>query len=174
VDLRGQPTTNYGSAGGFNVVHETNTSSGGSGLVRFAIFQSEGGPVPAGATIISATLSLYKYNGGQAVIKASRLLKSWNPSSATWNLAAGGASWTTAGANGAGADYLASADGQDSVGDADADGCNVWPNFPAACWANIDVTSSSSGTTTCRYGTASRPRRPATRGTTSPMRHTDC
>ena len=29
-------------------------------LFRFAIFQSEGGPVPNGATIVSATLSLYK------------------------------------------------------------------------------------------------------------------
>src|SRR5437762_1318452 len=45
------------------------------GLYRFAIFQSEGGPVPDGSTITSATLSLYKAFGPAVTYQASRLLK---------------------------------------------------------------------------------------------------
>jgi PKD repeat protein len=130
-------TTNYANAE-LSVSHEAQNHSS---LIRFAIFQSEGGPVPNGATITAATLSLYKYGGPSAVIKASRLLKNWNEAQVTWNLAATGTSWTTAGANGSGSDYVATADGQGSVGDAATDGCNVFPNWPAACWLNIDVTS---------------------------------
>jgi hypothetical protein len=63
--------------------------------LRFAIFQSEGGPVPNGATIISATLSLYKWNGPDMVVKASRLLKSWNESQVTWFHTATGVTWTS-------------------------------------------------------------------------------
>src|SRR3979409_1026224 len=59
--------------------------TGNSGLVRFAIFPSEGGPVPAGATITSATLSLYKYWGPDGTFKASRMLKNWPELQSTWN-----------------------------------------------------------------------------------------
>jgi hypothetical protein len=107
-------------------------------VMRFAIFAREGGPVPDNATVHSATLSLYKFNGPDTVIKASRLLKSFSESQATWNVAATGASWTTAGALGAGSDYLATADGQTAIGD--ATGCTSAP-FPDTCWLNINVTS---------------------------------
>jgi PKD repeat protein len=108
-------------------------------LIRFAIFQSEGGPVPNGATITSATLSIYTPYGPDVVTKASRLLKSWSEMQVTWNAAAAGAPWTTPGALSAGNDYVATADGQGSVGDANANGCSTtWG--ADACWLNINVT----------------------------------
>jgi PKD repeat protein len=108
-----------------------------SGVIRFAIFQSEGGPVPNGATIISATLSLYQFQGPDAVIKASRLLKSWNEQQVTWNVAATGTPWTAAGANSAGNDYLATPDGQAQSPNADALNCTTPSD---SCWLHIDVT----------------------------------
>src|SRR4029077_3938287 len=79
---------------------ETNESM----MVRFKIFAAEGGPVPDGATITSATLSFYKFLGPDAVVKASRLLKNWSEAQATWNVAATGTPWTTPGALSAGND----------------------------------------------------------------------
>ena len=129
------------------------TETQDSAVIRFAIFESEGGPIPNGSTIHSATLSLYKWNGPEGVFKASRLLKSFNESQVTWNNAATGTSWTTPGANSASNDYLATADGQASVGDAAANGCGSAP-YPAACWLNIDVTSGvqAFGSGTANYG----------------------
>jgi PKD repeat protein len=111
-----------------------------SALLRFAIFQSEGGPVPNGATITSAMLSLYKYWGPDGVFNAFRLLKNWSETQSTWNNAASGTPWTSPGALSAGNDYVATADGQGSIADAQANGCGSAP-YPAACWLNIDVTS---------------------------------
>src|SRR5437660_6181781 len=63
-------------------------------LVRFAIFASEGGPVPNGSTISSATLSVYRYRGpGSQGISASRLLKDWTETGATRTATGTGASW---------------------------------------------------------------------------------
>ncbi|HET7786842.1 MAG TPA: DNRLRE domain-containing protein [Myxococcales bacterium] len=109
------------------------------GLFRFSIFQSEGGPVPNGATITSATLSLYKSFGPDAVFKASRLLKPWTEMGATWN-STGAAPWTTPGAQGAGTDVLASADGQGSAPDSAANNCADGVGHEI-CWLNIDVTA---------------------------------
>lgn len=83
-------------------------------LVRFAIFQSEGGPVPDGATIESANLHLYKGNY-DSVIAAHAMLTPWVESEATWNRPSVGASWQVAGAGGAGLDYVATADAQVSA-----------------------------------------------------------
>jgi hypothetical protein len=96
--------------------------------------------VPSGASITSATLSFYKYAGPDGVFKASRLLKSFNEGQVTWNVAASGTSWTTPGALSAGNDYVSTADGQASIGDAGANNCTSAP-YPAACWLNINVTS---------------------------------
>lgn len=119
-------------------------------LIRFAIFASEGGPVPNGVTITSATLSLYEYHGPDAVIQATRLLRNWTETGATWNTTGTGTAWTVPGAGGVGTDVVSSADGQGSIADADANNCTAAP-FPAVCWLNIDVTSGvrafSSGTT---------------------------
>jgi hypothetical protein len=78
-------------------------------LVRFAIFQSEGGPVPNGAVIQSATLTLYKgfYND---TLLLSALLKPWVEAQATWINASAGVPWTVSGAGGAGTDYSATPD----------------------------------------------------------------
>ena len=119
-------------------------------LIRFAIFASEGGPVPNGVTITSATLSLYEYHGPDAVIQATRLLRNWTETGATWNTTGTGTAWTVPGAGGVGTDVVSSADGQGSIANADANNCTAAP-FPAVCWLNIDVTSGvrafSSGTT---------------------------
>src|SRR5690349_6419702 len=58
-------TTNEGSAEVVDLIPEDTTSF----LVRFAILQSEGGLVPSGATIQSATLSIYHNFGPAAVFK---------------------------------------------------------------------------------------------------------
>ena len=78
-------------------------------LLRFAIFASEGGPVPDGATIQSATLQLYKqyYNVSVGLFP---LLVGWNESQATWNQRQAGVPWTVPGAAGAGTDYSATSD----------------------------------------------------------------
>jgi len=81
-----------------------------STLLRFAIFQSEGGPVPDGAQIVSAHLSLYKYSAYDMVYALHRVLQDWSESSATWIQRAPGLPWSGAGANGAGSDYAATAD----------------------------------------------------------------
>ncbi len=109
-------------------------------LIRFgSLLTSQGGPVPNGATITSATLSLYKAWGPDGVFKASRLLKAFSESNATWNAATSGTSWGTPGAFGA-SDVSATPDGQAAVGDAAVDNCSGG-GAPAACWLHIDVTS---------------------------------
>ena len=76
-------------------------------LFRFAIFQSEGGPVPNGATIVSATLSLYKSSFYDYTYQVSRMLRNWNETQATWSQWQAGQGWSVAGADGVGTDYAA-------------------------------------------------------------------
>ena len=105
-------------------------SSPGQGftpIIKFAIFQSEGGPVPDGATIQSATLSLYKDSYYSATFKAYRLLKDWKENEATWNRAKIGLNWASGGAYGSGTDIAATADGQFTAG------------FNPGVWVNINV-----------------------------------
>ncbi|ADJ28607.1 DNRLRE domain-containing protein [Nitrosococcus watsonii] len=97
-------------------------------LVQFAIFQSEGGSIPDGATIQSATLALYKYSSYNFVYRAHRLLRAWDENEATWNKSRSGVSWAESGAGSSGVDYNAVADGQAGVG---------W----APQWLEIDVTA---------------------------------
>jgi hypothetical protein len=84
-------------------------------LIRFAIFQSEGGPVPNNATIQSATLALNKgyYN---ETLRLNAMLKPWVESQATWNVSQSGVTWTVPGAAGAGSDYQSAADASVAVG----------------------------------------------------------
>jgi hypothetical protein len=96
-------------------------------LLRFSIFQSEGGPVPNGATIQSAIIGLYKGSYSDT-LRLNALLRPWTESQATWQVAQTGASWSVAGAAGAGTDYNASADAL------------VAAPFSAG-WVNFDVTS---------------------------------
>jgi hypothetical protein len=78
-------------------------------LLRFAIFQSEGGPVPNGASVISATLSLNKQLYSDT-IRVNALLKPWTESQATWQISQTGTAWTAPGAGGSGTDYAIAAD----------------------------------------------------------------
>ncbi len=85
-------------------------------LVRFAVFASEGGPVPDGATITAATLSIYKTTNYDFTYEARRMLVSWVEGETTWNRPRAGATWATAGAGRAGVDYAATADATARVG----------------------------------------------------------
>ncbi len=116
-------TTKFGSA-----TMLQDTASNYSGLVRFAIFQSEGGPVPNGATIQSAKLSLYKYTSYDVTYDLLRILPDWNEGAATWNQRLASTPWSSGGANGAGGDIAAAADATASVG---------W----APGWIEFDVTA---------------------------------
>ena len=95
-------------------------------LIRFAIFQSEGGPVPNGATILSATLALYKqyYND---TLSLNALLRPWVESQATWTVSQTGVPWAVGGAAGAGTDYSATTDAL------------VTPSWNPG-WVTLDVT----------------------------------
>ena len=79
-------------------------------LLRFAIFQSEGGPVPNGARITSAVLSLYKYSFYDMKYELHRMLQDWSETGATWNMRQSGVAWNVAGAAGIGTDIGAAAD----------------------------------------------------------------
>ncbi len=98
-------------------------------LMRFAVFQSEGGPVPNGSAIQSAKLQLYKqyYND---TVRLNALLKPWIETQATWQLSQTGVPWSAGGASGAGTDYTSSADAVISV-----------PFNPG--WVSFDVTHAS-------------------------------
>ena len=106
----GAPDTNESTQQTINLRAATTV-----GVMKFAIFAAEGGPVPDGATITSATLSLYKYGTNDGVFNALRLLRPWNVSQVTWNSAASGTAWQTAGATGAN-DVTSSGEAQFTLG----------------------------------------------------------
>lgn len=106
---RNLPTTVRGS---FNPLYLD--SANYTPLIRFAVFQSEGGPVPNGVTIQSATLQLYKQYYDDTV-RLNALLKPWIENQATWQLSQTGVPWNALGASGAGTDYSSSADAAISV-----------------------------------------------------------
>jgi hypothetical protein len=98
-------------------------------LVRFAIFASEGGPVPDDATITSATLGVYKVtNAYDGTFTARRLLVPWSETAATWSVRQSGVAWGTNGGNASGVDFHPTADGTATIG---------W----TAGWLNINVTA---------------------------------
>lgn len=117
-------TLNFGAA-----TYVQDQFSNYSSLMRFAIFQSEGGPVPNGANIGSATLSLYKYSSYNMVYAVHRVLLDWSESSATWNLRLPGLAWSAVGANGMGTDLAATPDASAAT------------DFNPG-WINFDVTAS--------------------------------
>jgi hypothetical protein len=120
------PTLNFGT-----VANLQDKSGNYPTLLKFAIFQSEGGPVPNGAQINSAVLSLYKYSSYDMSYSVHRLLQPWSETVATWNQRQSGAAWAAAGANGAGSDYAATADARAST-----------PFDPG--WLHFDVTAAVS------------------------------
>ncbi len=120
-----QKDSNFGKAS--NLLDNATTWKYTS-LVRFAIFQSEGGPVPDGAVIESATLSLHKYSAYNYTYRAYQLLRDWNETEVTWNRFAAGMPWSSGGASASGSDIAAGFDGEGTVG---------WDPQ----WLKIDVTS---------------------------------
>jgi hypothetical protein len=110
VDLyKGSPTGNFGES-----TVMVNSGANYSPLIRFAVFRSEGGPIPDGSTIVSAKLEIYKdvYN---YVYRVHPLLRPWNEQQATWNVAASGSPWASAGASGIDTDYASAADAEYSA-----------------------------------------------------------
>lgn len=123
----GGTTTLQREAGGYAGVADTYLSSyhpgtmfGGSQImrfygssytpmVRFAVFNFEGGPVPNGAVIESAKLNIYK-GAYDHVFGLHALRRAWSESEANWGQAMAGQSWAVPGAKGAGVDYEAEAD----------------------------------------------------------------
>ena len=100
-----QDTVNWGARPDFREYFTNYTN-----LIRFAVFQAEGGPVPNGATIQSATLSIY-HELYDYVYELRPMLKPWGELTATWKGPTGGTSaWSAPGAYGAGTDYSTTPD----------------------------------------------------------------
>jgi len=97
-------------------------------LLRFLVFQSEGGPVPDGATIESAQLSIYKSSSYDNSYALHSMLVEWSETGATWNQRLNGVNWSVGGAGGAGSDFAVTADATASVA------------FSAG-WLQFDVTA---------------------------------
>ena len=117
-------TLNFGARSNFQDQYGNYSS-----LMRFAIFQSEGGPIPNGANITSATLSLQKYSSYNMVYALHRVLLGWSETSATWTQRSPGLAWSTVGANGLGTDIGATPDASAAT------------DFNPG-WINFDVTAS--------------------------------
>ena len=84
-------------------------------LMRFAVFASEGGPVPDGAVIKAARLSLYK--GVYIMTPAVHaMLVPWEEAETTWERPRVGQTWSVPGASGAGVDYDADEDARVTTG----------------------------------------------------------
>jgi hypothetical protein len=97
-------------------------------LLRAAIFHSEGGPVPNGATIEAASLSVYKWTSYAMTYGLHRVLHPWTESGATWNQREAGVGWSAPGGKVADGDYAAVAEATATVG------------YDAG-WLNFDVTA---------------------------------
>lgn len=99
------PTTNYGTATSIWVGDTSNTVS--ESVRSLLAFDLSG--IPAGATITSATLSLWEYlansdNGGPAswAVELRRVLMDWVEAEATYNkYSTAGGNWATAGCSNA-------------------------------------------------------------------------
>lgn len=98
-------------------------------LVRFAIFNNEGGPVPQGANVTYAALAMYKSSYYNYTYSAHPLLIDWVESAATWVQAADGVPWNSPGASGSGSDY-------------DANGSPTRYTEWEPGWVVLDVTNS--------------------------------
>jgi hypothetical protein len=102
---------NFGSS-----VTEINQKDSYTNLFRFAIFASEGGPVPDGAVIQSAIFGVYKASSYNVVFNLHRMLKDWSETGATWLQRLPGSPWGAPGALGADIDYASTPDAQASIG----------------------------------------------------------
>lgn len=97
-------------------------------LVKFAVFQSEGGPVPNGATITNAKFSIYKSSVYDLTYNLHRVLLPWSEDTVTWRNRSTGLAWAAGGISLADVDYRSTPDATTTV---------TWN--PG--WATFDVTS---------------------------------
>ena len=82
------PSSNFGANASIDVDHEV--ASDNQALILFNnIFGTGTGQIPAGSTIVSASLRLYASGGTANTISAHRMLVSWSEAS-TWNSLTGG------------------------------------------------------------------------------------
>src|SRR5829696_1622081 len=96
------PNTNSGAATTLKVDGDDPDSSGSD---VYAALRWDLSSIPAGATVSSATVTLNISNhsndtGTPQTYAAYELEKAWNEGQLTWNQAATGSPWTTAGAKG--------------------------------------------------------------------------
>jgi len=99
-------------------------------LVKFAVFRSEGGPVPDGAQVVSAKLHLFKVSAYLSGPRAHELLKAWDEKAVTAIDTGKAGPWAETGAGAAGQDHAAAAVGKCTLG------------YEKERWAEIDVTAS--------------------------------
>lgn len=85
-------------------------------LLRASIFQSEGGPIPNGATIESAQLAVFKWTSYAMTYGVHRMLQPWSETSSTWNERLPGTPWAAPGGKVAGADHAALPEASGSIG----------------------------------------------------------
>src|SRR5215210_5295058 len=91
------PTTNNGTATTLKVDGDDPDPGGGD---LYAALRWNLSSIPAGATVNSATITLNISNPSPQTYGVYELKKAWNEGQLTWNVAATGTPWATAGAKG--------------------------------------------------------------------------
>jgi hypothetical protein len=99
-------------------------------LVRFAVFRSEGGPVPDGAHIVSGSLCLSKASSRHDILQAFRCLKDWDELKASGKSTGKGQKWDGSPTLTPGVDYA-------KLG---GDKCSL--KSVSGVWGRMDVTGS--------------------------------
>lgn len=101
VIVSGTATTNYGNAATFDF-GEDNTATN---FIARSLIQFDLSSIPAGSTINTATLTLTLSSAGSfrssnnRTARIYRMLRPWVELESTWNIAATGVNWGTAGAS---------------------------------------------------------------------------
>jgi len=119
--------TNYGTATDLVVFGD-----GYRSLLKFAVFESEGGPVPDGSVIISAALKLYKYGSYPSELSAFEVLKAWEELESTPRRASNLEEWAVTSCRGPGEDHAVERVGWGQL------------SYTAGQWLTLDVTRSLS------------------------------
>jgi hypothetical protein len=79
-------------------------------LLKFAVMSSEGGPIPSGASVTSAQLSIYKSGYYDTDYQLHPVLGHWAEAEVSWREMRRGVPWSVAGAYGKGTDVAWQAD----------------------------------------------------------------